>query len=219
LADHDRTHDYLRLVGAPSMPSGAQRRSSRLCRAWAREARAIIKSRGVMNRSIRSSIAGVGLALALPGGVVATASVAAPEPAVSLSPTAPNTNQPEYWEAYLEAEGYINVACTKDDQSYNDGYTVPEGDWLLLVLKAGSGEGENDLVWNPVVGQTYFHASEKDISHVILCTGDEPATPTTPEPTSPEPTSPEPPYPEPTTTEPTSPKPPAPDPNAHAPPP
>src|SRR5690606_5889171 len=129
--------------------------------------RVIIESRGVMNRSIRSSIAGVGLALALTGGVVATASVAAPEPAVSLSPTAPdNTNHAEYWEAHLEDQGYTNVECTKYDQPYNDGYTVPAGDWLLLVLKAGSGEGENDLVWNPVVGRTYFHESEKDISHV-----------------------------------------------------
>lgn len=56
----------------------------------------------------------------------------------------------------------------------------PEGKvWTLLVIKAGSGEGENTVVNNPVVGQAYYNTTNlnennggyRDISHVILCYG------------------------------------------------
>jgi hypothetical protein len=62
-------------------------------------------------------------------------------------------------------------------------YVVPEppadSAWTLLVLKAGSGEGSNHVVENPVVGQAYTHPNDKNISHVILCYEGENGTTTT----------------------------------------
>jgi len=52
-------------------------------------------------------------------------------------------------------------------------FTVPEPPdgyvWTLLVIKAGSGAGENEQFPNPIPGNQYTHSSGKDNSHVILC--------------------------------------------------
>ena len=79
------------------------------------------------------------------------------------NPPEPTPNQVEYW-------------CPNGGIKFEPVSTpfvvpsAPEGrTWTLLVLKAGSGEGENETFVNPVVGQPYFRSDGKDISHAILC--------------------------------------------------
>lgn len=83
-----------------------------------------------------------------------------------------NTNSVDHW-------------CDRGIKIEDPGtpFVVPEPKpgyvWTLLVIKAGSGAGENHQVPNPVVGTAYVHPSGKDISHVILCHVDEPDETTT----------------------------------------
>jgi hypothetical protein len=69
-------------------------------------------------------------------------------------------------------------------ESVETPFVVPEPPagfvWTLLVLKAGSGPGENQTIDDPVVGQSYVRIDGKEISHVILCQSadDEDTTPT-----------------------------------------
>jgi len=84
-----------------------------------------------------------------------------------------NTNSVEYW-------------CGENGVKYEPVETPfvvpepPEGTtWTLLVLKAGSGDGENETFPNPVVGQGYSHSSGKDNSHAILCWAENGTTTTT----------------------------------------
>jgi len=62
-------------------------------------------------------------------------------------------------------------------------FIVPEGDWSLLVLKAGSDQSAdtpNETFPDPIVGQAYTPSNGKDISHAILCySPEEPSTTTT----------------------------------------
>jgi hypothetical protein len=62
-------------------------------------------------------------------------------------------------------------------------FVVPEGNWSLLVLKAGSGPDQNALFPNPIVGNSYSHP-DHDNSHAILCEGSETTTTTVPETTT-----------------------------------
>ena len=89
----------------------------------------------------------------------------------------PGPNGEAYWEAWLEAEGYTGVDCTKTDRE--GPFTVPSGDWVILVLKAGSGDDANEVIWNPVPGTVYEQTQGKDISHAIACIGLKPTTSTT----------------------------------------
>lgn len=91
---------------------------------------------------------------------------------VLLPATATDSNQVSFWcEAGFKYEPVETP------------YVVPEPPadsvWTLLVLKAGSGEGSNHPVENPVVGQAYTHPTGRDISHVILCYEGESGTTTT----------------------------------------
>ena len=93
----------------------------------------------------------------------------------SAAPKADNTNTTSYWEAHLAAQG-IDATCTKTE--YRDGMgslTLPvltTGSYVLLVLKAGSGDGENEVWHDPMAGVAYEHSTGKDISHAIVCVTD-----------------------------------------------
>ncbi|MFB9731957.1 hypothetical protein [Ornithinimicrobium kibberense] len=111
-----------------------------------------------------------------------------------------NTNQTGYWVTYLEAEGYVDVTCTKveagqlsalgtvgqvdtDGDGEPDTQAVTVNDpWLLAVVKAGSTDAsvddENTLWWDVAAGDAIYHKSGKDISHVIGCNGVLPEEPT-----------------------------------------
>ncbi|WP_068317565.1 hypothetical protein [Janibacter anophelis] len=105
----------------------------------------------------------------------------------ALAAPAPGPNQPEYWEAYFAQEengGYVDVECDKRDSE--GPYTV-DGNYIAIIIKAGAGDDQNQVIMNPEQGETYeTHENGKDISHVIYCTGEEPTEPSeTTEPTEP----------------------------------
>ena len=56
--------------------------------------------------------------------------------------------------------------------------------WSLLILKAGSGDGQNETWDYPDVGGWYSHSSGKDNSHAILCIEEEQTTTTVPDTTT-----------------------------------
>ncbi|MDR7234964.1 hypothetical protein [Agrococcus sp. BE272] len=100
-------------------------------------------------------------------GVAGLAVVGLAAPAQAAPPPSATMNHESYWEGL----GYGD--CEK--MEFGDGvgsFTLPElpdgQQYTLLVLKAGSGEGANDLVLWPAPG-TYMHSSDKDLSHVIYC--------------------------------------------------
>lgn len=100
---------------------------------------------------------------ALTGLVVLTAGT----PAFAAR-TDPALNKPATWEAL----GY--GTCSKVDLT--DGvkaWTLAEGTYTLLVLKAGSGTAANAVTEAPVAGVAYTHPTGKDLSHVITCVGDD----------------------------------------------
>ena len=95
-----------------------------------------------------------------------------------------DANHPDYWEAYLEAEGYTDVTCDKVADDYDDATWTADADYDLVVLKAGSEqstETPDELFWDVTAGTELTHASGKEISHVIACNGEEPVTPEEPE--------------------------------------
>ena len=104
-------------------------------------------------------------------------------------PTSPRANQAENWVSYVEAHGYTNVTCTKDDKSRSTDSWTSTGDYALVVLKAGHGEGENSIFpgGDKYDGETMVHAGDvlktengKEISHIIVCTGTKPKPTPTP---------------------------------------
>lgn len=101
-------------------------------------------------------------------GVAGLAVVGLAAPAQAAPPPSAAMNHESYWED----QGYGD--CTKVEFWYDGvtSYTLPElpdGQmYTLLVLKAASGEGANDLVLWPAPG-TYMHSSDKDLSHIIYC--------------------------------------------------
>jgi hypothetical protein len=101
------------------------------------------------------------------GTMVLGASATAASAKSHTGPIDTDQNKVSYWEAVTGQE------CMKDERVGNS-YTVPAGDWSLLVIKAGSArsvENVNDVISNPVAGTSYSHSSGKGISHVILCSG------------------------------------------------
>jgi hypothetical protein len=73
----------------------------------------------------------------------------------------PDTNQVSYW-----------CSLGVKYEPVSDPFVVPAPPggyvWTLLVIKGGSGEGQNVTFPNPVVGQGYSHPTAGN-SHVILC--------------------------------------------------
>lgn len=119
----------------------------------------------------------------------------------SAEPNTDNPNTEEYWEAVLTDEGFVDVDCVKDDEDRDTNEWISDGDYLLVVLKAGSdesSEGDPDTVYTDVEEGDVLETDDgKDISHIIKCVGDEPSTSTptptkssTPTPTSTRPTGP-----------------------------
>ena len=106
--------------------------------------------------------AGLIAALGLFGGLTAHADI----------PDGSAANQPETWENYF---GVAGIDCYKDEP-VDTPYTVPSAPegrtWYAVILKAGSENStdEPSQVFMSVVGGTMLeHSSDKDISHVILC--------------------------------------------------
>jgi hypothetical protein len=116
--------------------------------------------------------------------VVAPVAFAAPASA-DVDPAA---NKASFWEDYLYEEEGMAALCTKVEPVATP-YTVPDIEdvfdadsieesfpgvdaedleYILGVVKAGSGEGSNELVWEPVAGDELAH-SEHENSHLILC--------------------------------------------------
>ncbi|KAA6431345.1 hypothetical protein FQ330_11325 [Agrococcus sediminis] len=100
-------------------------------------------------------------------GVAGLAVVGLAAPAQAAPPPHAEMNHESYWENL----GYGD--CEK--MEFDDGvgsFTLPEPpagqQYTLLVLKAGSGAGANDVIPWPAPG-TYWHSSDKDLSHVIYC--------------------------------------------------
>ena len=110
----------------------------------------------------------------------------------SAEPT-DNTNSEAYWEAFLEDEGFVNPVCDKDDTGLDTSTWVADGDYLIVVLKAGSGEDENtvygidedDNFVGVEEGEELETNDGKDISHIITCDADKETE--TPKPTPSEP--------------------------------
>ncbi len=108
-----------------------------------------------------------------------------------------NPNHVEYWEAWLTEEGFENVMCEKiHDEGLDTSEWTSDGDYLLVVLKAGSDESSegdpNTLFPDVEEGDVLETEDGKDISHIITCVGDEPPGTSTPTPTkssTPTPTS------------------------------
>ena len=96
-----------------------------------------------------------------------------------------DANQKEFWEDYFEAEGFLDVEC-ETVEPVDTPYIMPDApddkEWIALVIKAGSGEGSNEIIYDPDAGEPYDH-STKDNSHVIQCTGTESTPTSTPTPT------------------------------------
>jgi hypothetical protein len=91
-------------------------------------------------------------------------------PAQAAPPDQAVTNTAAYWEMVTPEDD----TCTKVDLPAGvSTYTLPAlGDGLmytLLVLKAGSGEGANTVIWYPVAGVAYGHDTGKELSHIIYC--------------------------------------------------
>lgn len=95
-------------------------------------------------------------------------------------PTGPTANQAATWEAFLEEEGYEDVECTKITSGWEGDTWMSDGDYLLVALKAGSeqsSDGNPHTVFMGVEkGDPLTTDDEKDISHIIACTGDEDET-------------------------------------------
>lgn len=106
-------------------------------------------------------------------------------------PNTDNPNHEAYWEAWLEEDGFVNVDCEKIlDEGLDTSMWTSDGDYLLVVLKAGSeqsSEGDpHTLYWDVEEGDELETDDGKDISHIIVCTGEEEET-STPTPTTPAP--------------------------------
>ena len=89
-------------------------------------------------------------------------------------PTVPDANQPEAWEAYFDVAG---IDCEKFEPVKTP-YIVPEADegriWYAAIIKAGSEEANesedaNDVDMSVAAGDELTHSTDKEISHVILC--------------------------------------------------
>lgn len=99
-------------------------------------------------------------------GVLSTAQVSAAGEVCNDANTS-NKNNECYWEKQLGAE------CTKYDNINKKEFTVPAAPagntYVEAIVKAGSGEGENEQKGAVKAGDVLKRTDGKDISHVILC--------------------------------------------------
>ncbi|MFW5470734.1 hypothetical protein ACOCJ4_11865 [Knoellia sp. CPCC 206435] len=109
-------------------------------------------------------------------------------------------NQAENWVDYVEAHGYSDVVCKKITEGWEGDTWTSDADYALVALKAGSDQssdgGPHTITWDVEEGDTLMTEDEKEISHIIACTGEKEtptSTPTTSTPgtsTPPGPTGP-----------------------------
>jgi hypothetical protein len=110
---------------------------------------------------------------------------------VESLPNEPEYNNEDNWTLWLTEIGAPGVECTKYENPVATPFVVPlypseTEEWALAVVKSGSDqstESPNDLVWFPFPEEELFHSSEREISHVILCSAlveEETTPPTTP---------------------------------------
>ena len=123
--------------------------------------------------TIRRGIAATGVAGLLSIGL-ATSAFADP-------PEGEDANQPENWETYLEEEGYVDVECMKLEDGFEGDSWVSDDDYLLVVLKYAT---INEEFWFVEEDEELSTETGQDISHIIVCQGEEEETSTpTPTPT------------------------------------
>ena len=157
--------------------------------------------RSTLARSVAAAVAGAALVLVPMSASAETIEnpllgVDDPTTIESL-PSDPEFNNEDNWTRWLLEVDVPGALCVKFGDEGNPPaptpFVVPDypsdtEDWLLAVVKSGadaSTESPNDLVWFPVFGEELFHSSDRDISHVILCSYEiEDETETTP-PTTP----------------------------------
>jgi hypothetical protein len=116
--------------------------------------------------------------------VVAPVVLAAPASA-DVDPAA---NKASFWEDYLYEEEGMAALCTKvepvatpysvpdiedlfDADSIEESFPGVDADdleYILGVVKAGSGDDANELVWEPVAGDELAHSEHENL-HLILC--------------------------------------------------
>lgn len=113
-------------------------------------------------------------ALAAAAAISAIAILGLSTPAQAAPPDHAAQNQAASWEAVTPDED----TCTKVEMPNGvSTYTLPAlgagQSYTLLVLKAGSGDSANTLVWWPVAGTAYGHATGKNLSHIIYCVTEE----------------------------------------------
>lgn len=104
-------------------------------------------------------------------------------------PNEPEYNNEDNWTQWLLEVDVPGAMCTKYDPA-DTPFIVPDypsdtEDWLLAIVKSGSDQSTdspNDLYWFPLPDEELFHSSEREISHVILCSMEftDEETPTTP---------------------------------------
>lgn len=102
--------------------------------------------------------------------VAAIAILGLSTPAQAAPPDHAASNSAAYWEALTPEDD----TCTKVELGAGiKSYTLPDpGDrmmYTLLVLKSGSGDSANTVIWYPVAGVAYAHTSGKELSHIIYC--------------------------------------------------
>jgi len=123
--------------------------------------------------TVRRGVAATGVA-ALLGIGLATSAFADP-------PEGEDANQPENWETYLEEEGYVDVECMKLEDGFEGDSWVSDDDYLLVVLKYST---VNEEFWFVEEDEELTTDSGQDISHIIVCQGDEETSTPTPTPTT-----------------------------------
>lgn len=130
-------------------------------------------------KTITRGAAATGVAGLLSLGLVTTAFADHIAP-----PSGSDANQAENWVEYVEAHGYSDVACEKITEGWDDNTWTSDADYALVALKAGSEQSSDGdphtITWDVEEGDTFMTDDDKEISHIIACTGekDETSTPT-----------------------------------------
>lgn len=124
---------------------------------------------------LKKILAGVGaIALATAGLMTTTANA-------ESVPHSPEANQASFWEDYFkDVDG---VSCKKvgtKDTPFTVGQPSDGHEWVAVIVKAGAGDGANDVHRDVKPGDKISHESGKRTSHVIVC--EAPIVEETPEP-------------------------------------
>ena len=117
--------------------------------------------------------------------VLANPAEAEHEPPDDIVAHSNEANQASFWVSYLEnVRGIEGATCEKLDINDDEAFVMPaepEGeDWVLLVVKQGSGDGANNVYYDPVAGHSYPSVQNgPGYSHIIVCSVEEPEETTT----------------------------------------